>query len=140
MFFHRNRLGLISNENVVMSRPSDYFNLWAVSSITYTEDNPVDIAVNDTKPAFIKHTLPYQGGVLMFSDNGQFLLYSDAELFSAKTVRLKKLSSYEASGSIPPVDLGTSTMFASSVSSLQGLLKHELLVQIHHRLCMNIQI
>ena len=117
LFFHRNRLGFISNENVVLSRPSDYFNLWNVSSITYTEDNPIDITVNDTKPAYIRHTLPYQGGVLMFSDNGQFLLYSDAELFSAKTIRLKKLASYESAADIAPIDLGTSTMFTSNVSS-----------------------
>jgi hypothetical protein len=117
LFFHRNRLGFISDENVIMSRPSDYFNLWNVSSITYTEDNPIDITVNDTKPAFIRHTIPYQAGVLMFSDNGQFLLYSEAEIFSAKTIRLKKLSSYESSADVAPIDLGTSTMFTSSVSS-----------------------
>ena len=31
IFFHRNRLGLIANEQVVMSRPGDYFNFQNVS-------------------------------------------------------------------------------------------------------------
>ena len=39
MFFHRNRLGLISNEQVVMSQPGQYFNLFIVSAIAASDDN-----------------------------------------------------------------------------------------------------
>ena len=55
MFFHRNRLGFISGENVVMSQPGNYFDFFIVSAISASEDNPIDITVSDTKPAFINH-------------------------------------------------------------------------------------
>ncbi len=117
MFFHRNRLGLISGENVVMSQPGSYFNLFIVSAISASDDNPIDITVSDVKPAFINHVLPIQKGMMMFSDSGQFLLFTESDIFSPKTVRLKKVSSYECDQTIQPVDLGTSVLFTSNVSA-----------------------
>ena len=117
MFFHRNRLGLIANEQVVMSQPGQYFNLFIVSAIAASDDNPIDITVSDIKPAFINHTLPINKGVMMFSDNGQFLLFTESDIFSPKTVRLKKIASYECDASIQPVELGTSVLFTSNVSA-----------------------
>ena len=117
MFFHRNRLGVISGEQVVMSKPGQYFDFFIVSAITVSDDNPIDITVSDVKPAFINHVLPIQKGMMMFSDNGQFLLFTESDIFSPKTVRLKKLSSYECDATIQPVDLGTSVLFTSNVSA-----------------------
>ena len=117
IFFHRNRLGLISGENIILSQPGNYFNFFIVSAISASDDNPIDITVSDIKPAFINHTLPIQKGMLMFSDNGQFLLFTESDVFSPKTARLKKVSSYECDSSIQPVDLGTSVLFTSNVSS-----------------------
>ena len=117
IFFHRNRLGLISGENVILSQPGSYFNFFIVSAISGSDDNPIDITVSDIKPAFINHTLPIQKGLLMFSDNGQFLLFTESDIFSPKTARLKKVSSYECDSSIQPVDMGTSVLFTSNVSS-----------------------
>ena len=117
MFFHRNRLGLISGENIVMSQPGSYFNLFIVSAISASDDNPIDITVSDIKPAFINHVLPIQKGMMMFSDSGQFLLFTESDIFSPKTVRLKKVASYECDQTIQPVDLGTSVLFTSNVSA-----------------------
>ena len=117
IFFHRNRLGLIAGENVVMSQPGGYFNFFIVSAISASDDNPIDITVSDVKPAFINHILPIQKGLMMFSDNGQFLLFTESDIFSPKTARLKKVASYECDSSIDPLDLGTSVLFTSNVSS-----------------------
>ena len=117
MFFHRNRLGIISGENVVMSQPGRYFDFFIVSAIAASDDNPIDITVSDIKPAFINHVLPIQKGIMMFSDSGQFLLFTESDIFSPKTARLKKVSSYECDETIQPVDLGTSVLFTSNVSA-----------------------
>ena len=117
IFFYRNRLGFIANEQVVLSRPSDYFNFFIVSALTTSDDNPVDITVSDQRPAFINHVLPINQGAMLFGDNAQFLLFSDSDLFTPKTARLKKISSYESDPTVKPVDLGTTVMFTSSVSA-----------------------
>ena len=117
MFFYRNRLGLVADEQVVMSRPNDYFNLFIVSALTTSDDNPIDIAMNDIKPAYVRHSLPNAAGIMMFSDNGQFVLYTESDIFSPKTARLKKISTYETDPEIPPVNLGTTVMFTSNTAS-----------------------
>ena len=117
IFFHRNRLGMIANEQVVLSRPGDYFNFFIVSALTFSDDNPIDITVSDIKPAFVNHVVPHNKGLMLFSDNGQFILFTESDIFSPKTARLKKVSSYECDASLQPVDMGTSLMFTSNVSA-----------------------
>ena len=113
IFFYRNRLGLIADEQIVLSQPNDYHNFFAVSAITSSDDNPIDISVSDVKPAYINHVLPTQKGVMMFSDAGQFMLFSEQDSFSPKTARLKKVAGYECSPTIKPLDMGTTYMFAN---------------------------
>ena len=117
IFFHRNRLGIISDENIILSQPGRFFDFFITSAIAASDDNPIDITVSDKKPAFINHVLPLQKGVMMFSDNAQFLLFTESDIFSPKTARLKKLASYECDSTIEPVDLGTSVLFTSNVSA-----------------------
>ena len=117
LFFHRNRLGLVADEQIVMSQPGSYFNLGIVSAIAASDDNPIDISVSDVKPAFIRHTLPINKGMMMFSDNAQFLLFTESDIFSPKTARLKKVASYECDPTIQPLDLGASVLFTSNVAA-----------------------
>ena len=115
IFFHRNRLALVAGEKIVLSQPGDYFNFFTVSAITNSDDNPIDIGMSDIRPAFIRHVLPVQKGIMLFSDTAQFLLFTESDIYSSKTVRLKKMSDYECDSSIEPVDLGTTVMWASTV-------------------------
>jgi len=87
------------------------------SAITVSAADPIDIAASDVKPAFLNHAVPFQKGVVLFSENSQFMLFSDAVEFSATTAQLRKLSSYECSPTIPPVDMGTSLMFTTDNTS-----------------------
>ncbi len=113
IFFYRNRLGFISGENVILSQPADYFNFFVVSAISTSDADPIDIAASDIKPAFLNHVLPVQKGLVLFSESAQFMLFSESDRLSANTAQLKKLSSYECSPTVPPVDLGTSVMFST---------------------------
>jgi hypothetical protein len=117
LFFYRNRLGLIADEQVVMSQPADYFNFFVESALTVSDADPIDLATSDTKPALINHALPVQKGVMLFSENAQFMLFTDSEQFSPKTAQVKKVAAYECSAEVSPVDLGTSIMFVSNSSS-----------------------
>ena len=41
------------------------------------------------------------------------MLFTDSDRFSANTAQLKKLSSYECSPTVRPIDMGTSVMFST---------------------------
>jgi len=117
LFFYRNRLGIIADEQVVMGQPADYFNFFITSALSASDSDPIDLAASDTKPALLNHAIPVQKGVMLFSENAQFMLFTDSEQFGPSTAQLKKLSSYECSKIVRPVDMGTSMMFISNTSS-----------------------
>ena len=117
LFFVRNRLGLISEEQVVISQPSDYFNFFVESAISASDADPIDMGASDVKPAILNYVLPIQKGVMLFSESAQFMLFTESEEFSPKTAQLKKLSSYENTNMFSPVDTGTAVMFASANTS-----------------------
>jgi len=127
LFFVRNRLGLVAGEQTVISQPADYFNYFVGSAISSSDANPIDMAASDVKPAIIRHVLPIQKGVMLFTEAAQFMLFTESEQFSPKTAQIKKMSAYEASRELAPIDTGTSIVFAANKSSYTKVF--ELLVQ-----------
>ena len=117
LFFVRNRLGMISGEQTVISQPADYFNFFVNSAISSSDADPIDMAASDVKPAIIRHVLPIQKGIMLFSESAQFMLFTESENFSPKTAQIKKMSAYDCSRELIPIDTGTSIIFATNKSS-----------------------
>lgn len=114
MFFYRNRIGVLSGGNIVLSRAGDLFNFFNTSAQTATDDDPIDLSAAGTRPAFLRHSLQTSVGMVIYGDNEQYLLTTDSEIFSPSSARVKSLSTYECNSKIEPVSLGTSHAFISS--------------------------
>ena len=117
LFFMRNRLGMVAGEQVILSQPADYFNFFVNSAISVSDSDPIDLAASDVLPASLNHAIPNQKGVLLFSNNAQFMLFTEAENFGPKTAQIKKMSAYEADPFMTPVDTGLSVMFPTTSTS-----------------------
>ena len=113
IFFYRNRLGFLSNEAVVMSRAGDYFNFWVTTALTVTDDDPIDITASSVRPVNHRYVRPVSVGLVLFSDNEQFLLTTDADILSPRTAKINELSGYECDPVVQAVSLGTSLGFIS---------------------------
>ena len=50
-FFHSNRLGFLSNDNVSMSQSAKYFNFYHTSAQIITDADPIDISSSTIRPA-----------------------------------------------------------------------------------------
>lgn len=112
--FYRNRLVLLSGENVVASQPGSFFNLFAVSAITVTDADVIDISCGSLKPVSLRYAIPTTNGLLLFSEFAQFLLTSDADVFGPSTATINLLSNFNTDPSIKPVETGTSIVFADN--------------------------
>jgi hypothetical protein len=113
LFFYRNRLGFLSNEAVVLSRAGDYFNFWVTTALTVTDDDPIDITASSVRPVNHRYVRPTSVGLVLFSDNEQFILTTDADILSPKTAKINELSSYECDANVEAVNLGTTLAFVS---------------------------
>lgn len=112
LFFHRNRLGMLTGENVVLSGAGSFFNFFRSTMTTLLDTDPIDVAASHVKVAYLKHAVPYQDNLIIFSDRLQFRLNAK-ELLTPKTVSLLPLTEVGSSASERPVVSGTSLYFAA---------------------------
>lgn len=116
-FFHNNRLGFLSGDNVSMSQAAQFFNMYHTSAQTVTDADPIDLKATSTKPVALHSVLPSTQGLVLFSANQQFLMGSnDGILTPAKTV-IRAIANYEMDTVIDPVDTGTTINFISKTPS-----------------------
>ena len=113
LFFFRNRLGMLSNEAVIMSRAGDYFNFFANSSQAIAADDPIDIQATSIRPVTLNYTLATSVGLLVFGPNEQFLLSTDADVLSPSTAKINTTSAFECDDKIDAVSVGTAQAFIS---------------------------
>jgi hypothetical protein len=116
-FFHNNRLGILSDDNVSMSQAAHFFNMYHTSAQTVTDADPIDLKATSTKPVVLHSVLPSTQGLVLFSANQQFLMgSSDGILTPSKTV-IRAIANYEMDTVIDPVDTGTTINFISKTPS-----------------------
>ena len=112
-FFYRNRLGFLSMEAVILSRAGDFFNFFAKTALTSTDDDPVDIDASTTRPVILNYVRPISVGLVLFGETDQFILSTDSDILSPKTAKINTLSSYESDPRTAAVNMGTTIGFVS---------------------------
>ena len=111
MLFFRNRFAILADENIVMSRPGDFTNFFAKSAIQLIASDPIDIAASSEYPAILQDGIQTNTGLVLFSDNQQFMLTTDSDVFSPTTAKINALSTYNFNSATNPVSLGTTIGF-----------------------------
>lgn len=110
-FFHNNRLGFLSTDNVIMSQSGDFYNFYFKSAQTTIESDPIDISCSSIRPTALHAALPTAQGVILFSENQQFVMFADAGVLTPSLTTIRALSNYEMDNKIQPVDVGTNLTF-----------------------------
>ncbi len=111
LLFFRNRMILLSDENVVMSRPGDFYNFWPKTAVTYTATDHVDISCSSEYPAIVYDGIQVNTGLVLFTKNQQFMLTTDSDVLSPNTAKINALSTYNFNYNTNPISLGTTLGF-----------------------------
>jgi hypothetical protein len=120
IFFHRNRLGLIADENVVMSRSGEFFHFFPETVTDALDTDPIDVASTAKKVSILKHAISFDEDLLLFSDQTQFMLTGGASL-TAGNVAIKTSTEYETSTACKPVGAGSNVFFPFNKGSYTGM-------------------
>ena len=112
-FFHNNRLGFLSKDNVCMSRSGDFFNFYFETAQTSIDSDPIDINCSSIIPTTLTAVIPTAQGVILFAGKQQFILFSDTGVLTPTQATIRAISNYEMDKSIEPVDVGTNIVFLS---------------------------
>ena len=111
MLFFRNRFCMLSDENIVMSRPGDFTNFFNKSAIQFIASDPIDISASSGYPAILHDGIQTNTGLVLFSSNQQFMLTTDSDVFSPTTAKINALSTYNFNSATNPISLGTTIGF-----------------------------
>ena len=120
IFLFRNRLGLLSGENVIMSRTGKYFDFYPASVASVSDDDPIDIAISSSRISVLKYAVPFDNELILFSDNTQFSLASNTTL-TANNIQLNLVSSYNSSNEVRPTYLGKHIYFINKRSGFSSV-------------------
>ena len=116
-FFHNNRLGFLSNDNVSMSQAAKYFNFYHTSAQIITDADPIDLSASTIRPANLHAIIPTTQGLVLFSKNQQFMLRSADGVLTPASATIAPISNYEVDILVDPVDMGTNINFLSKTPS-----------------------
>lgn len=125
IFFHRNRLGLIADENVVFSRAGDFFTFFKESATQLLDSDPIDIAVSHVKVSILRHAIPFNESLLLFSDQTQFML-AGGDLLTPQTAAINQTTEYQCSLRARPVGAGRNVYFAVNKGDYTGIREYYL--------------
>ena len=112
VLFYRNRLAFLSGDNVIMSEANEFFNFFLTTVTTAVDSDPIDVAASGTKDTFLYGAAIYNGGLVLFSTKGQFILEHDTVL-SNSTVSLSPVTEFESSDRVMPQSSGKTIFYAT---------------------------
>lgn len=110
LFFHRNRFGFLSGENVILSESGSYFNFWRTTVISLLDSDPIDIGASTSQIAILRHVGFTAEKIVLFSEHVQFTLPGD-DLLTPKTARLVPIGANLCLNTCEPLTMGNSLFF-----------------------------
>ena len=116
VFYHRNRLGFLSGENVILTQSGDFFNFWMSSAIEVQDTDAIDLAVSDNSISVLYHAVPFDAELILFSDNAQFTLEATNVLSPKDAYLTPPLTHFGNSLKAKPVNAGRSIYFVAERS------------------------
>ena len=113
MFFHRNRLGFITGDSIILSGTGDYGQYFSGTVQTVLDDDPIDLAVATTDVTVLRQAVSTSGSLLLFADDAQFVLDSLEGPLTPNSANIRAVSNYTFNSSAKAVAIGNKVYFTS---------------------------
>ena len=117
--FFKNRLVLLSGENVIMSEAAEYFSFYRTTVAQLLDSAVIDLAAGGTTVSNLSHAVPFSDRLVLFSDTSQFSLQSE-QFLSPLTASITSQTAFEAAD-VRPVVSGTNLFFGFTRGSFSGV-------------------
>jgi hypothetical protein len=112
MFLYKGRMCVLSDENFIASRISNFENFYRQTCTQLLDEDPIDIAAANSRGASANFAKEFAEGLLIFTAFDQFRIAADSEgLLSPNTVTIKKVNSYNNSPDVEPNFIGPNVAF-----------------------------
>jgi hypothetical protein len=123
IFFFKNRLGILTDSNVIFSEADEYYNFFRTTTQQLLDSAPIDVGLSHTKVALLENAVPFQEKLMLFSQSSQFVLRG-ADVLSPKTVAISPATEYDISDSVQPIALGNYIYFTFKRNDFEGVYEY----------------
>ncbi len=114
VFIYKNRLGMLADENVILSRARDFFEFFPETVTTVLDSDPIDLSASSPRVAVLRYAIPYQDELIIFSDQTQFRFGSPDSLLSPATAQITVLTQYECDPDVRPIAVAGTIIFCQA--------------------------
>ena len=111
VFFFQNRLGFLSDENVVFSESGKYFNFYRSTVTALLDSDVIDVTASHTKVSILNHAIPYNKSLLLFSEQSQFIIAGD-QVLTPTAISLKVSTEFPCDIAVKPLAAGRNCYFS----------------------------
>ena len=111
VFFFQNRLGFLSDENVVFSESGKYFNFYRSTVTALLDSDVIDVTASHTKVSILNHAVPYNKSLLIFSEQSQFIIAGD-QVLTPTAISLKVSTEFPCDINVKPLAAGRNCYFS----------------------------
>lgn len=112
MFFHRNRLGMLSDDGVSLSETNNFFNFYPTTVVQVLDTDRVDVKANTTVIDSFHAAEGYDKDLFVFGARTQYRLTGEP-LLTAKTAEMKLVTQYDNNEDLSPVVTGSRILFGT---------------------------
>lgn len=110
LFFYSGRLGLLADENVILSEANVFENFYRTSLATLVDSDRLDYAVFNQGVDVLRHAIPFDKDLLLMSDKAQFR-FTYQNYLGPKNTQVLFSTTFLVSPYVKPVTIGNSIYF-----------------------------
>lgn len=122
LLFFRNRLGFLSDTNIILSESGKVSNFFRTTVTTIIDSDPIDLAVAGQTVDILSNSIEVIDGLLLFSKSNQFLFnVGDSDILSIETASITNISSYQSNSEVDPIRVGDSILFLTERDKKTGV-------------------
>jgi hypothetical protein len=111
VFVHKNRLGLLADESVILSRAQDFFEFFPETTVAVLDSDPIDVTASNNQVSVLRYAVSYQDELILFSDQLQFRFGSTDAVLTPATAQTTILTQFEIDPNVRPIQVAGAIVF-----------------------------
>ena len=120
LFFYKNRLGIASQDSIILSEAANYTNFYATTALDVVDTDMIDITISTNQASNIYFAKPFNNSLYIFTKYAQYELVHDG-LFSPASVSIENVTNYPMKTDVDPVVMNDSLYFVSVSNNRQQI-------------------
>jgi len=114
IFIYKNRLGFLSDENVILSRVRQFFEFFPETVTAVLDTDPIDVVASNNRVSVLRYAIPYQDELILFSPQYQFRFNAAETVLTPATAQITVLTQFEVDINVRPQLAGGGIVFCQA--------------------------